>query len=413
MEDLIYWVWLSQVFNIGSRRPLEILSEFSNPKNFYEKIQNNEKIEFLSTKHIVNARKTSLQRAIMIIERCEKLNIKIINMEDNDYPKRLLNLNNPPTVLYVLGDISDIDNQVAITVVGTRKPSDYGKKVTGNISYELAKAGVTIVSGCAVGVDTYAHMGALKANGKTIGVLGCGLDVDYPKENFDLKMAILKNGALISELPPSTKPNPKIFPIRNRLMAALCLGVVIGEAPLKSGSLITANQGLEMGKDIFCVPPRDIFDPKFAGVTKYINDGAIMVGNSKIIIDEYIDMFPHRLDTTKIKTAYITSPKPSEVEKNYLKVAQPKTNYKTEQKETINQDDIYEKQKQQLEKVKDELTQTQIKLYEVLTFTPKHIEQLARECELPASELLSMLTEFEILGLAQSYAGSCYGLISL
>lgn len=211
----------------------------------------------------------SLERSEFILKECGRLKIRVVSLEDPLYPDRLKNIYAAPPVLYVYGDLSGMDDNVVLGVVGTRHPTEYGKTVTDELCYQLAAAGAVIVSGCAVGIDAHAHMGALKAGGRTVGVLGCGLDVDYPAENKGLKRGILKyGGALISELPPGTTVSRKYFPTRNRLISGLSLGVVVTEAPVRSGSLITLNLALEQGRDVFCVPPHDICNPLYQGVVK-------------------------------------------------------------------------------------------------------------------------------------------------
>ena len=171
--DLIYWVWLSQAFVVGSDKPNQIIAEFGSPKAFYDNgLEQAEKLEYLSSSEVAKLRRTSLERAEFIIKECKRLSIRILTQEDDEYPNRLREIFAAPIVLYVKGELGNIDHEPAITIVGTRRSSEYGNRVTGNIAYELAKAGAIVVSGCAVGIDSYAHLGALKAGGRTIAVLG-------------------------------------------------------------------------------------------------------------------------------------------------------------------------------------------------------------------------------------------------
>ena len=302
MNHLLDWIWYSQLFSYGSVRASELLQTI-----LPEELRNISKsslseLAFLREKEIHAITHTSLRRAEMILEACRESGIDVIPFYHESYPKSLKEVYAPPIVLYAKGDLSWLDDTPALSVVGTRTASEYGLRVTGNLCYELAKAGMAIVSGCAVGIDARAHQGALKAGGKTIAVLGCGLDVNYPAENRLLKAAILDHGgALLSELPPGTHPKPNLFPVRNRLIAGLSLGTLVAEAPGKSGALITASYSLETGKEVFCIPPHDIYDPRFEGVASFIRDGAVTVCSAYDILREYSLVYPHKLDVEMVR----------------------------------------------------------------------------------------------------------------
>ena len=210
-----------------------------------------------------------------------------INIEDERYPNKLRNIYDPPKKLYVLGNGEILKNK-GIAIVGSRKATDYGKKVTLKISTELVNKEINIISGLAIGIDSYAHMGALIASGKgkTIAVLGSGIDEIYPKENTELARKIIQTGGcIVSEYPLGTKPNKINFPQRNRIISGLSDGVVVVEATKSSGSLITAEFGMEQGREIFAVPG-NIFNPASEGTNELIRDGATIVLSSKEIIEE-------------------------------------------------------------------------------------------------------------------------------
>ena len=194
-------------------------------------------------------------------------------MQDADYPVRLRNIFEPPSLLYVKGQLPVIDEEVAVAMVGTRKASPYGVEAAEKIAYGLSRQGAVVISGAAAGVDSASHRGALRAGGKTIAVLGNGLDVVYPAENEWLYRDIAASGALISEYPPGTAAESWHFPVRNRIISGLSLATVVVEAPEKSGALITANTALEQGRDVFAVPgPIDA--PMSRGCNRLIADGA-------------------------------------------------------------------------------------------------------------------------------------------
>ena len=215
------------------------------------------------------------------------MEIKEIYINSGDYLERLRNIYDPPKKLYVLGNFK-ILKEKAIAIVGSRKATEYGKKVAFQISQELTKENINIVSGLAIGIDTYAHLGAISIQNQasTIAVLGSGIDEMYPKENTELARKIIQTGGcIVSEYPLGTKPNKINFPQRNRIISGLTEGVVVVEASEKSGSLITAEFGIEQGKEIFAVPG-NIDNPLSKGTNQLIMDGAKMVLSSKEILEE-------------------------------------------------------------------------------------------------------------------------------
>ncbi|GAV23454.1 DNA-processing protein DprA [Carboxydothermus pertinax] len=222
---------------------------------------------------------------------CRDLGIKIITFEDEEYPQNLLHLYDPPVVLFCLGD-TRLLKETAVGIVGARRATSYGVKVARTFAEDLARSGITVVSGMARGIDGEAHRGALKV-GTTIAVLGSGIDVPYPRENEKLYQEILQKGLIISEFLPGTLPLPFLFPVRNRLIAALSQGIVVVEAALKSGSLITAKIALELGREVFAVPGM-ITSPQSAGSNLLIKDGARIVLGVADILEElgFSSLFP-------------------------------------------------------------------------------------------------------------------------
>jgi DNA processing protein len=213
-----------------------------------------------------------------------KYNIKIVTIKDETYPASLRYISGAPIVLYVAGDIRKEDI-FAIGVVGTRDYTAYGRNVATKLSGELASEGVTIVSGLARGIDTFAHQAALAAKGRTFAVLGSGFAALYPYENKELAYEIAKNGAVISEYPMMEQPSRISFPLRNRIISGLSLGVLVVEANIRSGSLITANCALEQGREVFAVPG-NITNEFARGTNQLIKDGAKLVEKTEDIIDE-------------------------------------------------------------------------------------------------------------------------------
>jgi len=215
--------------------------------------------------------------------RWTELGIKLCSYNEPDYPILLRHIANPPLLLYYRGELYNSDKNIAI--VGSRRASSYGKNVAQMLGSELAAAGFTVVSGAARGIDTAAHLGAL-TQGRTIAVLGSGVDVVYPPENAKLLNQIAAQGAVISEYPPGTAPHARHFPARNRIISGMSRGVVIVEAAEKSGALITADFALEQGRDVFAVPG-SVFSPLSKGTHNLIKQGAKLVEKVSDILEEY------------------------------------------------------------------------------------------------------------------------------
>ena len=217
----------------------------------------------------------------------ERHGIRALTAFDEEYPACLREIADPPFVLYALGRLERLRFR-AVAVVGSRDASRYGRDVAERLARELSGAGVTVVSGFARGVDAAAHEAALEGPGGTIAVLGCGVDVDYPREHRRLKERLAAEHLLVSEYPPGTEPRPQNFPIRNRIIAGLSAGVVVVEASRRSGSLITARLANEFGRDVFAVPG-SVFSPTSAGAHELLRDGAILCRGAEDVLAE---LFP-------------------------------------------------------------------------------------------------------------------------
>jgi DNA processing protein len=217
------------------------------------------------------------------LERAERAGVQLLTREHPGYPPALAQIPAAPPLLYVKGRLENVDDW-SVAVVGTRSPTTYGKEATRRLVGELAGAGVTIVSGLAIGVDTVAHTAALEAGGRTIAVLASGLDQVYPERNRPLAEQIVAHGALVSEFPLGTRPIPQLFPVRNRIISGLALGTLVVEAGVRSGALITVRYALEQGRDVFAVPGQ-IFSAKSMGPNQLIRDGAGLVSSAQDILE--------------------------------------------------------------------------------------------------------------------------------
>ncbi|MBW1740650.1 MAG: DNA-protecting protein DprA [Deltaproteobacteria bacterium] len=285
MESLLHWLALKTVPGVGNRLFLHLIQHFGDPKKVFSA-----SIEQLVQVEGVNARLASVIQGYKIpgkvqedLSLAEKNGIRIITFSDPSYPTLLRHISDPPPVLYVYGTLQA--DSLNIAVVGSRNATTYGRTITERLSGDLVQRGFTVVSGMARGIDAAAHKGALAARGKTIAVLGCGLDTIYPAENKRLFHQIAESGAVISEFPCLTPPEAHNFPVRNRIISGLALGTVIVEATQKSGSLITARLAAEQGREVFAVPG-SITSFKSMGTHRLIKQGAKLVEHVNDIIDE-------------------------------------------------------------------------------------------------------------------------------
>lgn len=280
-----YWIWLSSLAKISPRRKNRLLKHFGDPALLWEAGENDLKASKLCTPAMISSILDEVPRkeTDRHLENIYKCNAEVVTIQDTCYPQLLKYIADPPVVLYYRGRLES-DAQ-CVAVVGSRRASYYGLDMARKLSRELAGHGVTVVSGMARGVDSKSHWGALEGGGKTVAVLGCGVDIVYPSENRELMKRICETGAVISEYLPGTEPVPFNFPARNRIISGMSQGVVIVEANEKSGSLITADFALEQGRDVFAVPG-NINSANSTGTNRLIKDGAKIITNTGDILEE-------------------------------------------------------------------------------------------------------------------------------
>jgi len=294
------------------------------------------------------------------LEAFEQLQLRLITRDDEDYPPLLRDIPDRPAYLFVRGELHERD-RFAVAIVGTRHPTPYGREIASKLGKDLAELGFTIVSGGAAGIDTAAHQGAFRTGGRTIAVLGCGLDVPYPVHNQQLFREIVEQqqGAVLSEYPLGAAPESWRFPVRNRLISGLAMGVVVVEAGSQSGALITAGTAADQGREVMAVPG-NIDRPSSAGTNALIMDGAALVTCAQ-------DVAAH--------LGVLAHVRPTEERRS---------------RETLS---LPDNQKQVLAK---------------LSLTPKHVDDLTAELGMNLSEVLSILTLLEIRGLVHRQPGATY-----
>ena len=284
MENLKYWIWFSRIDELSPIKKIKIVKKFKNLKQLYlmteeELIKNN--VSKKDAEKILNLEyRKHLEK---YIEYIQKNDIKVINYYNKKYPQKLKEIYDPPIVLYLKGN-DNILNEYGFAIVGCRDCTKYGEYVAKKIAYDLGKNNINVISGLAKGIDSYSHIGAIKANATTIAVVGCGLDTVYPKENKYLFDKIIKgNGAIISEYVIGTKPIAKNFPARNRIISGISNGVIVVEAKEKSGTLITVDFALDQGKDVYVVPG-NITSINSCGTNELIKQGAKIITNLNDIL---------------------------------------------------------------------------------------------------------------------------------
>jgi len=286
MRDDIYMLWLSSlVHHIGSRKLNFLLENFGSAKTIFnapaDELQDAMPAAKLAFSHIIKNR--SLEYIETLLSQMEAKGIAYISRNNVRFPAMLKEIPDPPVGIFFMGTLP-ADNTEKVAIIGSRKCSEYGLLTARLLAMPLAAAGIVVVSGMAKGVDSMAHRGALQGAGITIAVLGCGVDICYPAENRQLKDEIVQKGCIISEYAPGVRPTPAFFPARNRIISGLCRGIVVTEAGLKSGTLITVDQAHEQGREVFAVPG-NISSKLSQGTNQLIRDGAFPVSDHYDILN--------------------------------------------------------------------------------------------------------------------------------
>ena len=360
-EDIFYWLALHLTPGVGSILIKRLLDRFKTPEAvFRAPLKELLRIEGLGERVAGEIQKGPSEKVVKReLSRLEKTGGKFVTLKDDDYPKRLKDIYDPPALLYLRGELRRKD-ELAVAVVGSRKTSAYGREVTERIGRDLARHGVTVVSGMARGIDSVAHQGALQGGGRTIAVLGCGVDMIYPSENRNLFHQIIEQGAVLSEFPMGSPPEAGHFPRRNRIISGLSIGVVIVQASAESGSLITAGYALEQGREIFAVPG-NIGAEGSRGTNRLIKEGAKLVESSEDILEEVLPQWRREGEMAQKGEDPVLT-----------------------------------------------LTEAEKCLYGLLEETPLHIDALIRESQLDPGSVSSLLLNLELKGLISQWPGKCF-----
>ncbi len=379
MSSKLSYIRLSDALGAGCVS-LDMLSTFEDADDIFRATQD----ELVSTgaftriqaKKIFESKEAPAEKHLLD---CKKNGWDIMTFSDADYPAFLRRMPNPPAVLYIWGERALLSHQPSIGIVGTRKPVSTSIEVAREISAQLVRAGITVISGGALGIDSAAHEGALLAKGKTVAVLGCGLGNPYLKANEALRFEISKSGAVISEFAPFEGASKVSFPIRNRIISGLSRGVLVVEAGEKSGSIITANYAMEQGKDVFAVPG-DVVTSHYAGANRLIRLGAKAVSCAADILEEYAPFYPDTVGR-----------------------------YLSERKRALRAEPENPKEKPVMRReLPVNFSQEARRVYEFITASPTLPGEIAVSCSLSISQAFTVLTELEIYGYISSCAGGGY-----
>ena len=366
MDTELGWLALTLVPGVGARTFYRLIQRFGSPERIFAAPRSHlEQVPGLKGGTIDAIRSFPPDKAAKReMARLGELGIRIIRWGTEEYPTFLANISDPPPLLYMKGTLAPEDER-AVAVVGSRQASAYGLSVCKKLCRDLAWQGWTIVSGMARGIDSVAHSGALAGGGRTLAVLGTGLDVVYPKENRKLSQDIAASGAVITEFPLGTPPEPGNFPVRNRLISGLSLGVVVVEGTAKSGSLITVRMALEQGRQVFAVPG-PIDRRGVEGQHRLIKEGAKLVERAEDVIEELLPMLGR---TAAVETVEA---------RGGLTGGQP------------------------------ELDERERQLWDILGMEPQHIDTIVRQLEISVSQAAGILLNLEIKGLVKQLPGTFF-----
>ena len=296
------WIWLAEKCGAASKELTRLIEKFGNIKEIFEADYESYIESGISERLSEDLCDKDLTAAARICEYCRKAGVGVLCYSDERYPMSLRTLQNPPAVLYYQGKLPDLNRNLCISMVGTRSMSEYGMRAAYKIGYEVASSGAVVVSGMALGIDGIASAAAIAAKGRTVAVLGCGIDRIYPPEHITLCELIMQNGAIITEFAPGTAPKGSNFPIRNRIISGLSQGTVVVDADKSSGAMITAKNAILQGKDIYAVPG-NIDSETASGTNMLIRDGAqaVLCGND--IIANYAYLYKDSLDIQRMRMA--------------------------------------------------------------------------------------------------------------
>lgn len=405
---LAHWIWLSTRIGVGVRGMQALLRQFPDVESLYFAEEGEYALlEELSGRDLTSLCDKSLDQANRVLEACYNQEIHLLTLQDAAYPLRLKNIFNPPVVLYYKGQLPEFDAEPVIAVVGTRKASAYGCVSAKRMGYQLGRCGALVVSGLAGGIDSMAMIGALTAGRPVIGVLGCGVDVVYPKSNAGLFRDVVERGCLLSEFMPGTPPERRNFPQRNRIISGLACGVVVVEAPAKSGALITAQLALDQGRDVFAVPG-NIDVVSNAGSNGLLRQGAVAVQHGWDVMEEYEELYPGKIRAWNSQSKVTAYPEEiaAQTGERFHPVAKNSPAPSSFDEKSIDKDETNPYIER--EKTMPQFSADEKAILSALAAEPRHVDHIIAETGLPAGRVLASLTLLEVRGYVTRQPGQYY-----
>ena len=412
---LQHWIWLAHRPAVSDRIKIRLLEHFRDPEDIYfADGESYRHVEGMTPEAAASLKDKDLSGAQTALDACRREKLHILTIRDAGYPSRLKNISDPPILLYYKGQLPDFDGQPAIGVVGTRKASAYGLQTAKRMGYQIARCGGIVVSGMAYGIDAMAMSGALTAGQTTVGVLGCGADIVYPLSNRGLFEDVAMYGCILSEFAPGTQPAKWTFPRRNRIISGLSNGILVVEAPEKSGALITAGHALDQGRDVFVVPG-NIDQPGFAGSNRLLRDGATLVSSGWDVLCEYEAIYPDKIRKDLSPSHQTVYPDEiaktvSEAEKHRPKVAQkPEVPGKSNPLKKISEKKSIDNQASEaysdVNTILPKLSPEEQKVVSALGSGERLVDDVIAETGLTTGRILALLTMLELKGVVKRLPG--------
>ncbi len=405
---LVHWIWLATRPGVSDRQRVALMERFADAEDVYFA----DRAALSAVAGLPDGAREALldknlTEAERILAHCAKTQIHLVTLRDAAYPEQLKNIADPPAVLYYKGMLPDFSAQPVIGVVGTRKASLYGMSSAKRLGYQIGSCGGIVVSGMAYGIDGMAMRGALSSGQMVVGVLGCGVDVVYPRSNRDLYADLAARGCLLSEFPPGTPPAAWNFPKRNRIISGIACGVLVVEAPEKSGALITARCAAEQGRDVFVVPG-NIDVASCAGSNALLRDGAIAVSSGWDVVSEYEARFPgklHRSPGGTMQNAYLDEADRAEREARVAQKVVPVKNKQPARRQTDKKAVDSAETAPYSDKYAESLTGDERTVAALLTEGTLPLDDLIDRAAIPTSRVLAALTMLRVKGLVDLLPG--------
>lgn len=407
-DEIIKLLYIVSCFGVGKARIWELEQRFGSLDALYKAIAFERPHGVFTAQEIRAAQATTAGQLREIVSYCYGHNIGIVGFNDTDYPPRLRGIYDPPVLLFCRGEIDLLTADVIVAAVGARYPSDYSKNTANKLCSALAKSGIVVASGFAVGTDITAHLSAVRSGGKTIAVLGSGIGYEYPAENVGYIDEIAENGLFISEFFPNTRANRLNFPVRNRILSGIAMGTVVIEASEKSGSLNTASNAISQGRDLWVVPPHDIFDPRYDGNKLLIRDGAIPLLYESDIPCEYFENYSHKPVKESVSDAAKLDERALEAAVQTEQTAKTKNFEKKDKPKQTTQPERRSDRAEITASYKAEGSAGVI--YDIIRNAVNGItpDEAAEKSGLDISEVLMLITDLEIDGAVYSETGQDY-----